>query len=274
MNWFQRNFKTLVYCSFLVPILTVAVVSISHVTKWYGISNPVSWAIYLSVGIEIAALSALAAISAKMGKKVYLPFAIVTLVQFIGNIFFAYQYIDVSSESFKDWVDMVDPLVTFLGVESGNVIGHKRFLALFAGGMLPLISLSFLHMLVKFEEEDKKTQTEPIIDIDALSLVAGKMEAEVEKEKYTPTEEELTKLEEVLLKPSKAPETPSEMMITTNEDIINSIPEDDELSDWDVTLMDGLEDEGGISEPGPDITFGQAAEKPKINRLVYTKLDG
>ena len=58
MNWFQKNFKTIVYCSFLVPILTVAVVSISHVTKWYGISNPVSWAIYLSVGIEIAALSA------------------------------------------------------------------------------------------------------------------------------------------------------------------------------------------------------------------------
>jgi hypothetical protein len=190
MNWFQKNFKTIIYTAFLVPILTVAVVSISHVTKWYGISNPVSWAVYLSVGIEIAALSALAAISASMGKKVYFPFAIVTLIQFIGNIFFAYQYIDVSSTSFKDWVDMVDPLVSFLGVESGNIIGHKRFLALFAGGMLPLISLSFLHMLVKFEEEGKKKELKntPVIDIDELSLAAGKREAEIEKEKYTPTE--------------------------------------------------------------------------------------
>ena len=150
MNWFQKNFKTIIYCSFLVPIITVAIVSISHVTAWYGISNPVSWAIYLSVGIEIAALSALAAISAQMGKKVYFPFGIVTLIQFIGNIFFAYQYIDINGQSFKDWVDMVDPLVSFLGVESGDMVGHKRFLALFAGGMLPLISLSFLHMLVKF----------------------------------------------------------------------------------------------------------------------------
>jgi hypothetical protein len=33
------------------------------------------------------------------------------------------------------------------------------------------------------------------------------------------------------------------MMITTNEDIIESIPSDDEISDWDITLMDGLEDE-------------------------------
>jgi hypothetical protein len=178
--------------------LAVAVVSISHVTKWYGLSNPVSWAIYLSVGIEIAALSALAAISAKMGKKVYFPFGIVTLIQFIGNIFFAYQYIDINAQGFKDWVDMVDPIVSYLGVESGDPVGHKRFLALFSGGMLPIISLSFLHMLVKFEEEEKKV--EPIFDIDEISIEAGKKEAEIEKEKYTPTQEDLERLEKELIR--------------------------------------------------------------------------
>jgi phosphoglycerol transferase MdoB-like AlkP superfamily enzyme len=204
MNWFQKNFKTIIYVAFLVPILTVAFVSISHVTKWYGLSNPFSWAIYLSVGIEIAALSALAAISAQMGKKVYFPFGIVTLIQFIGNIFFAYQYIDITSQSFKDWVDLVDPIVSYLGVESGDPIGHKRFLALFSGGMLPIISLSFLHMLVKFEEEDKKKQSElpktEEIDIDALSIEAGKQEALIVNEKYNPTEEDLKRLEEELIK--------------------------------------------------------------------------
>ena len=202
MNWFQKNFKTIIYVAFLVPILTVAFVSISHVTKWYGLSNPFSWAIYLSVGIEIAALSALAAISAQMGKKVYFPFGIVTLIQFIGNIFFAYQYIDVASQSFKDWVDLVDPIVSYLGVESGDPIGHKRFLALFSGGMLPIISLSFLHMLVKFEEEEKNKVVEvpSNIDIDALSIEAGKQEALIENEKYNPTEEDLQRLEEELVK--------------------------------------------------------------------------
>jgi len=197
MTWIQRNFKKIIYIAFLVPILTVAGVSISHVTSWYGLSNPFSWAIYLSVGIEIAALSALAAISAQMGRKVYFPFGIVTLIQFIGNIFFAYQYIDVSSQAFKDWVDLVDPIVSYLGVESGDPIGHKRFLALFAGGMLPIISLSFLHMLVKFEEEEKSNGglPQPVINIDELSIEAGKKEAEIEKEKYTPTQEDLDKLE-------------------------------------------------------------------------------
>jgi hypothetical protein len=274
MNWFQKNFKTLIYCAFLVPILTVAVVSISHVTKWYGISNPFSWAVYLSVGIEIAALSALAAISASMGKKVYFPFAIVTLIQFIGNIFFAYQYIDINSQTFKDWVDLVNPVVSFLGVDSGDPVGHKRFLALFAGGMLPLISLSFLHMLVKFEEEDKKKQPEiqPVIDIDSLSIEAGKKEAEIEKEKYTPTEEELNKIEELLLKTSKPIETTEEIKAESdkvdNDEIYDSEgylmretsekEEKEIISGWDEILVNEIKDE----------------EEPKINRLVYTKRDG
>ena len=156
MNWIEKNLRKVIYIAFLVPIFLVALVSISHVTKWYGISNPTSWSIYLSVAVEIAALSTLAAIAARMGKKVYFPFAIVTLIQFIGNVFFAYQFIDIASQSFKDWVDLVSPLVQYLGIENGDFVGHKRFLAFFAGGMLPIISLSFLHMLVMFEEEEKK----------------------------------------------------------------------------------------------------------------------
>lgn len=208
MNWIEKNFKTLIYGAFLVPIITVAIVSISHVTQWYGISNPFSWAIYLSVGIEIAALSALAAIAAQMGKKVYFPFVIVTLIQFIGNIFFAYQYIDINGQPFKDWVDMVDPIVSFMGVESGDFVGHKRFLALFAGGMLPIISLSFLHMLVKFEEEGKKGKILDL-DIEKLSREAGKIESENLVKPYSPTEEDLENLQKQLERMKPINETES-----------------------------------------------------------------
>ena len=203
MTWIEKNLKKVIYVAFLVPILLVALVSISHVTKWYTISNPTSWSVYLSVAVEIAALSTLAAIAARMGKKVYFPFAIVTLIQFIGNVFFAYQYIDIASQSFKDWVDMVDPLVQYLGVESGDFVGHKRFLAFFAGGMLPIISLSFLHMLVKFEEEEKKkvvTFDPSEIDIDELSIEAGKKEREFVDDPLRATPDQLEKLEDVLAK--------------------------------------------------------------------------
>ena len=222
MNWFQKNFKTIIYLAFLITILTVAFVSISHVTAWYGITNPFSWAIYLSIGIEIAALSALAAISANMGKVVYVPFGIVTFIQFLGNIFFAYQFIQIDSKIFLDWVEMVDPVVSYLGVESGNLISHKRFLALFAGGMLPLISLSFLHMLVRFEDEEKKKTPNIMdnLDLDELSKKAGKQEAQNFEEKYTPTLEDLEKLQSVLDKmQSKTPEIPeNEILSEETED--------------------------------------------------------
>jgi hypothetical protein len=261
MNWFQRNFKSIIYGAFLIPILTVAFVSISHVTKWYGISNPLSWAIYLSIGIEIAALSALAAISAQMGKKVYFPFGIVTLIQFIGNIFFAYQYIDVNGQTFKDWVDLVDPVVSYLGVESGDPVGHKRFLALFAGGMLPLISLSFLHMLVKFEEEEKKKDkpTSPDIDIDELSLKAGKIEAEFEKDKWTPTSEELEIFEKILnLKKEE-----------TNEEFT-----EDSFQEPYQPTMEEQEELNNILNNQEEIQPEENQNVPKINRLSYLRRDG
>lgn len=245
MNWFQRNFRNIIYVSFLIPILLVAFVSISHVTTWYGITNPFSWAIYLSIGIEIAALSALAAISANMGRVVYIPFGIVTFIQFLGNIFFAYQYIDIDSETFKNWVEMVDPIVSYIGVEEGDPISHKRFLALFAGGMLPLISLSFLHMLVKFEEEEKKKKPLPVVelDIDELSKQAGRQEAEIISEKYTPTEEDLEKLEKTLEEMLKNQQTASSHELEVEE----------------LPIVESTEE----TQEGDDPT--------KINRLTYTR---
>jgi hypothetical protein len=194
--WFHKNYKTVIILAFLIPIITVAVVSISHVTQWYGISNPFTWAIYLSVGIEISALSALAAISVNMGKKIYFPFGIVTLIQFIGNIFFAYSFIDVTASSFKSWVELVSPLLEMTGVEPTDFIGHKRFLAFLSGGMLPLISLSFLHMLVKFSEEENKVsdkKEENIEKIDASDLIG-------EISRVRLSEEDLALLEERLLR--------------------------------------------------------------------------
>jgi len=266
MNWFQKNFKKIVYIAFLVPILAVAGVSISHVTTWYSLSNPISWAIYLSIGIEIAALSALAAISAKMGKKVYFPFGIVTLIQFIGNIFFAYQYININSQSFKDWVDLVDPIVSYLGVDSGDVVGHKRFLALFAGGMLPIISLSFLHMLVKFEEEDKEVIVEtktPVINIEELSVEVAKKEGEIdkeyEKEKFTPTKEQLDMFEKYLQEKYQQPQE-----IVEEEKTIPSPQE--ELKKLEAELIRVNEEK-----------FGSLVEQPQeeneTKRLNYTRRD-
>jgi len=264
-HWLNTHYKTLIIAAFLIPIITVAIVSISHVTKWYGISNPVTWAVYLSIGIEIAALSALAAISANMGKKVYFPFAIVTIIQFIGNIYFAYSYIDINSKGFQDWVGLVSPLVESMGVDPTDFSGHKRFLAFFAGGMLPIISLSFLHMLVQFTEEDRikekgnGTEEKPLNNVEAKDIIG-------EVSRLRLSDNDLEILEKHLANPKepnevlknaaddykKRSELLSEIMKNDeelglyNEPFDNPLvkePSDDNVSNWDATLMDGLEDE-------------------------------
>ena len=154
INWIKNNREKVIRFSYIIPILIAAGISVYHVVAWYGIMNPIAWAIYLSIGIEIAALSALAGMTTKMTKFVYFPFFIVTLIQLIGNIFATFEYIDVTSSTFKDWVLLVEPIFSSMNlVEEGDILGHRRFLAILGGSFIPLISLSFLHMLVSFNEK-------------------------------------------------------------------------------------------------------------------------
>jgi hypothetical protein len=175
----NKLIRRIEFYAFLVPIIAVAFVSISHVTTWYGIANPNSWAIYLSVGIEVAALSALAGFTVGLGRLIYFPFILVTFIQFVGNVFYNFQFIDVDSELFKDWVSLVSPLLVFLGVEPENIEGHKRVLAFLEGGFLPAISLFFLHLLIKLSEKIKETEeVKKTPDIEELSRLAGILERE------------------------------------------------------------------------------------------------
>jgi hypothetical protein len=205
-KWLQDNLRSIIVTSFIIPILLVAFVSISHVVTFYGLSNPMSWAIFLSVAVEIAALAALAGVSAKFGKFIYIPFGIVTLIQFIGNFFYSFSFIDTSSQEFKTWIEMVSGVFEPMGIEPTDVAAHKRILAFFTGGLLPFISLTFAHMLIVYSErdkeppkEEKKVLTED--EIVELSKEIGKMETI--DEPVVLSEEKMGELENFLKKMSK-----------------------------------------------------------------------
>jgi hypothetical protein len=222
-NWINENLRKIIIGAFVVPILLVAFVSISHVTSFYGLSNPFTWSIYLSVGIEIAALSALAAVSVNMGRFVYLPFFIVTLIQMLGNIFFSFTFIDETSQSFQDWISMIGGLFENMGIDKTDLNTHKTILSFLTGGLLPIISLTFAHMLVKFSENEKNTDNSEKIEnpvvVDLPELMSQKRK-EDEKIKYTPTQEQLDLLEKVLTQKYKGPEqiTPTDEPYNPNEE--------------------------------------------------------
>jgi hypothetical protein len=125
-----------------------------------------SWAIYLSIAVEIAAMSSIAASSVKIkGFSVWFVFIIVTLIQFIGNIYFSYSEIDVASKEFKDWAELTAPIFEGMDVAADNLVAQRRILALLEGGLLPLISLTCLHFFIQYGDLDNETVTEEIEDV-------------------------------------------------------------------------------------------------------------
>lgn len=150
-NWVKNNPNR---AMFLVPILLVAGISISHVVTWYDIANPFSWAVYLSIAIEVAAITALVAATNKVKGGVWFMFGLVTFIQMLGNIFYSYKEIDPNGELFVSWIELTGPIWEMLGSDVNDIPSMKRYLAFLEGGLLPVISLTSLHFFVKYQKEE------------------------------------------------------------------------------------------------------------------------
>jgi len=225
----------------------VAGISISHVVAWYDITNPFSWAIYLSVAIEIGAITALIAATQKIKGGVWFMFGLVTFVQMIGNIFYSYKEIDVNGDLFKAWVELMSPIFEIFGTEPTDVISHKRWLAILGGGLLPIISLTSLHFFVRYEKP------KPIIENDRDLEIASlfDLESTLEQEEKPKTKRGRKKKDQIQEEP-KVEETQEVEEIIAEE--VESITETTTL---------------------PTIQFipkPQYIEKPKPRKLTYTKI--
>jgi hypothetical protein len=123
-------------------------------------ANPINWAIYLSIAIEVGAITALVAATNRIKGGIWFMFGIVTFIQMIGNIFYSYKEIDANGELFKSWVELTGPIWGLLGTEITDVVGMKRWLAFLEGGLLPVISLTSLHFFVKYEDPNSPKEEE------------------------------------------------------------------------------------------------------------------
>tara|TARA_B100000963_G_scaffold306781_1_gene281575 strand:+ start:7999 stop:8823 length:825 start_codon:yes stop_codon:yes gene_type:complete len=230
---------------FLIPIILVAIISISHVVTWYDIANPLNWAIYLSVAIEIAAMTALVAVSTRVKGGIWFMFSIVTLIQVIGNVFFCFKEIDENGELFKSWVELTSPLWEMMGTDVTDTIGMKRWLALLEGGLLPIISLTSLHFFVNYDKrkeennsisEDKNDST-----VDEYNTLTEKPEDETEyllktKANRDNLEKSIQQAEELIKKTEEIYDDVDE------EVILSDINFEDDVTDENISIVEN-EDE-------------------------------
>jgi flagellar motility protein MotE (MotC chaperone) len=130
--------------------------------------------------------------------------------------------------------------------------------------MLPLISLTFAHMLVKYSEQSK-SETTPVVEeitdevIDELSKEAGKKEKEVvEKyQPYIPTQEDLNKLQQFFEKRYEQKIDVEQKIDTVNDTVSDTVSEVITPTPTPTEPLYFVDDEPVI--------------EPQINRLVYTK---
>jgi hypothetical protein len=242
INWIKEH---PVRAMFLIPILLVAGISISHVVSWYDLTNPISWAIYLSIAIEVGAMTALVAATNRIKGGVWFMFGLVTFIQMIGNIFFSFKEIDVNGDLFKSWVELTSPVWEMLGSDINDVVSQKRWLAFLGGGLLPIISLTSLHFFVKYDELTKEDTVEVIKEVE--KIVEVPVEVIVEKEVIKEVEKEVIKEVEKIV------EVPVEVIV---EKYIELPPS--ELDDKEDYFDEGFEE---------DIVD----ESPRPNRLSYIK---
>jgi uncharacterized protein (UPF0333 family) len=215
IKFFKNNNINLIRLMLLLPIILVAFISITHVVSWYNISNPLSWSIYLSIAVEVAAMVAIIAASQKIKGGAWTIFIIVTLIQMIGNIFYSYKEIDSDGELFKSWVELTLPIWESVGTEPNDIVGIKRWLAFLSGGLLPIISLTSLHFFVKYQEnqDDVKKDIvlpEPIIINEDI----------VTKDVITPTNEDNDNTIAPVIETQKITNT------TNNKDVDNIVSEE------------------------------------------------
>ena len=249
---------------FLVPILLVAVISISHVVTWYDIANPISWAIYLSIAIEVGAMTALVAATNKIKGGVWFMCGLITFIQMIGNIFFSYKEIDSNGDLFKSWVELTGPIWEMIGSDPSDIPAMKRWLAFLEGGLLPIISLTSLHFFVKYEKVNPPKVGDQITDIpktESEKVVDKVVDKVWEKVNELREEGKLPEITEENLEnePSALAFTPYEVNDEIEGGIDETIPQTDEV----ITL----------SEKDSEIFMGEIENPKEPNDIIKNAIE-
>lgn len=135
----------------------VSAISTIHVVDFFKLSNPEWLAVTLAIAFEVGAAASLAAIIIldKTSKSmVWGLFTIITLMQMMGNMYFAYTHLN----EYRNWSEL-------FGLIDDEPIFQKRVLSIVSGAILPLVALGFIKSLVDYikpSQEVPAIVSEPI----------------------------------------------------------------------------------------------------------------
>lgn len=162
--------------AFVLLYIITSLISTIHVIDFFRLSNPEWLAISLAVAFEVGAAASLASLVVldKMNKFiVWSLFITLTLVQAMGNTFYAYSHLN----NFNQWIEL-------FGLVDEDLIYQKRILSIISGAILPLVSLGFIKSLVDYikPDEDEKIEIEEPVEEQ---LIYDDKDSDVVQERIT-----------------------------------------------------------------------------------------
>ena len=180
LNWISKNREIVFKSIYSIPIFLSIIVSINHCYTWLLISNENVWAWYVSISIEVVALTTLVAlILGKITPSILFTFVLITSVQIIGNVFYSFNYIDDNGNLFLNWKSFVD--IVFEDNEM-TLDKYKFWLAAVQGSVVPMLSLLSLHLISNYKLKDTQTNTDSIVHNEVIKEVTIEKPVEIIKE--------------------------------------------------------------------------------------------
>lgn len=195
-------YRKVIQVLLIIPILFVLVVSLNHLIVWYELSDTIKWSTFLAVAIVIISFSTIAASKISPFRAMF-AYIIVFILELAGNVFHSFTNIDENSEKFKDWNDLIQPVLDLLYViEPATVISKMRILALIQGGSLPLLGLIFFSLwlhLFSMENKDVDSNDDTVDDQTAQTedTAIKTKDVDVDKKELTDIKDQVKNIQSV-----------------------------------------------------------------------------
>jgi hypothetical protein len=134
----------------------------------------------MSVATGVGIISSL--LSTKYTKLTYISFALIILIELFGNIYGSFIHIDINSEYFKGWKELMEPVFSlFYTVEEGEVIPdsiYKRWAAIIQGSFIPLLLSITFHMWMVVRDKYEKLNSKGFNRHEKIKVVEEVMKSE------------------------------------------------------------------------------------------------
>lgn len=139
---FKSKKEKYIFFAFIIPPLAISFISMLHMISLFETSNMYWMAVSIAIAIELAAMSSLVALVTldKLNKStIWLIFGVLASLQILGNMY--HTFINMSPES-------AQTILNLLAIE--NTPWAIRLVNFIVGGILPVISLTFVKGLVDY----------------------------------------------------------------------------------------------------------------------------